>query len=234
MNKILFIDNNRILSDKLSPYLSAESIIIEQSENVDDYMSRIIGGSYSLIAINIQAYTDWITLTVNIRNKSKVPVLILSDTPNSADEITAFRIGADDYVIKTREILSLAARLHALVRRYTLYSEQKKPSRDILTFTGLTIDTMQRVAYKNNSALQLTKTEFNLLCFFAQHKGQTLTKEQIYSNVWNSEYVYDDRNVITHIQRLRHKIEDNPEQPTYIHTVRGFGYQFNYKAICEN
>lgn len=65
MNKILFIDNNRILSDKLSPYLSAESIVIEQSENADDYMSRIIGGSYSLIAINIQAYTDWITLTVN-------------------------------------------------------------------------------------------------------------------------------------------------------------------------
>lgn len=227
MNKILFIDNNRILSDKLSPYLSAESIVIEQSENVDDYMSRIIGGSYSLIAINIQACTDWITLTVNIRNKSKVPVLILSDTPNSADEITAFHIGADDYVIKTREILSLAARLHALVRRYTLYSEQKKPSRDILTFTGLTIDTMQRVAYKNNSALQLTKTEFDLLYLLAVNRGQTLSRDVIFSKLWNGEYIPDDRSINSHIQRLRKKIEDDPDNPKYILTVRKIGYKFN-------
>ena len=227
MNKILFIDNNRILSDKLSPYLSAESIVIEQSENADDYMSRIIGGSYSLIAINIQAYTDWITLTVNIRNKSKVPVLILSDTTNSADEITAFHIGADDYVIKTREILPFAARLHALVRRYTSYSEQKKPSRDILTFTGLTIDTMQRVAYKNNSALQLTKTEFDLLYLLAVNRGQTLSRDVIFSKLWNGEYIPDDRSINSHIQRLRKKIEDDPDNPKYILTVRKIGYKFN-------
>lgn len=227
MNKILFIDNNRILSDKLSPYLSAESIIIEQSENVDDYMSRIIGGSYSLIAINIQAYTDWITLTVNIRNKSKVPVLILSDTPNSADEITAFHIGATIMLLKPVKYYQLAARLHALVRRYTLYSEQKTVSKSIMDFKGLTIDTTQRVAYKNNVDLQLTKTEFDLLYLLAANKGQTLSRDIIFSKLWNGEYIPDDRSINSHIQRLRKKIEDDPDNPKYILTVRKVGYKFN-------
>lgn len=168
-----------------------------------------------------------VTLTVNIRNKSKVPVLILSDTPNSADEITAFHIGADDYVIKTREILSLAARLHALVRRYTLYSEQKTVSKSIMDFKGLTIDTTQRVAYKNNVDLQLTKTEFDLLYLLAANKGQTLSRDIIFSKLWNGEYIPDDRSINSHIQRLRKKIEDDPDNPKYILTVRKVGYKFN-------
>lgn len=227
MNKILFIDNNRILSDKLSACLSADSIIIEQSDEINDCMSRIADNAYSLIVISIPSCKSWITFTVSIRNQSKVPILILSDKENSADEITAFRIGADDFVIKTREILPFAARLHALVRRYISYSEQKKPSKNILNFTGLTIDTTQRVAYKNNSALQLTKTEFDLLYLLAVNKGQTLSRDMIFSKLWNSEYIPDDRSINSHIQRLRKKIEDNPENPEYILTVRKIGYKFN-------
>lgn len=227
MNKILFIDNNKILSDKLSACLSADGIIIEQSDEISDYMSRIADNAYSLIVISISACEGWITFTVSIRNQSKVPIIILSDKKNSTDEITAFRIGADDYVIKTREILSLAARLHALVRRYTLYSEQKTVSKSIMDFKGLTIDITQRVAYKNNVDLQLTKTEFDLLYLLAANKGQTLSRDIIFSKLWNGEYIPDDRSINSHIQRLRKKIEDDPDNPKYILTVRKVGYKFN-------
>lgn len=227
MDKILFIDNNRILSDKLSACLSADSIIIEQTDEISDCMNRIADNAYSLIVISIPACESWITFTVSIRNQSKVPILILSDKENSADEITAFRIGADDFVIRPRDMLTYAMRLQALIRRYTMYTEQKKPSRDILTFTGLTIDAVQHIAYKNDTALQLTKTEFDLLYLLAVHKGQTLTRDAIYSNLWNCDYIHDDRSINSHIQRLRKKIEDEPDNPTYILTVRNVGYRFN-------
>lgn len=227
MNKILFIDNSKSLSEKLSDCLSAEHIIVEQSDAISECMSRIADNAYSLIVISIPACNSWIASTVSIRNKSKVPILILSDKENPADEITAFRIGADDFVIRPRDMLSFAMRLQALVRRYTMYAEPKKLSRDILTFTGLTIDAVQHIAYKNDTALQLTKTEFDLLYLLAVHRGQTLTRDVIYSNLWNCDYMHDDRSINSHIQRLRKKIEDEPDNPTYILTVRNVGYRFN-------
>ena len=70
-----------------------------------------------------------------------------------------------------------------------------------------------------------------MLFYFAENQGITLTKEQIYENVWNNEYAVGDRNIITHIQRLRNKIEDNPENPQYVHTIRGIGYKFQYQEL---
>ena len=86
---------------------------------------------------------------------------------------------------------------------------------------------MQRVAYKNNSALQLTKTEFDLLYLLAVNRGQTLSRDVIFSKLWNGEYIPDDRSINSHIQRLRKKIEDDPDNPKYILTVRKIGYKFN-------
>jgi DNA-binding response OmpR family regulator len=227
MDKILFIDNNRILSDKLSACLADQSIIVEQATEMSDCINQIADNMYSLIVISISACEGWITFTVSIRNQTKVPVLILSDKENSVDEITAFRIGADDFVVRPRDITAFAQRLYALIRRYTVYAEQKKPSKEILHFTGLTIDAVQRIAYKNNTAVQLTKTEFDLLYLLAVHQGQTLTRDVIYSNLWNCDYIHDDRSINSHIQRLRKKIEDEPDNPVYILTVRNVGYRFN-------
>ena len=83
--------------------------------------------------------------------------------------------------------------------------------------------------YKQNDKIPLTKTEYDMLVCFIKNKGITLTKDQIYEKVWNNEYVVGDRNIITHIRRLRTKIEDDPENPRYIHTVRGLGYKFIYQ-----
>ena len=176
MNKILFIDNNKILSDKLSPYLSAEKIIIDQSDSITDSMSRILNGSYCLILISVSACHEWIPAVVNIRNSSTVPILVLADEINNADAITAFRIGADVYTVKSREVLPIAMQITALARRYTEYSESKTNPKNILELGRLTIDAGQRAVYKDNSEIPLTKTEFDLLYLLAVNRGQTLSR----------------------------------------------------------
>lgn len=229
MNKILFIDNNRILSDKLSPYLSTDKIIIEQSDSILDSMSRILSGSYCLILINISACQDWTQFITDIRKSSKIPIIAVSGKINIYDEIAALRIGADDFISTTLEPFELAAHIQAWIRRYTQYSVPEVQNSNIHEYKELVINLSGRTVFRNGKEIALTKTEFNILDLFVRHNGQTLTKEQIYSGVWNGEYIYDDRNIITHIQRLRHKIEDDPENPKYIHTVRGIGYQFHYQ-----
>ena len=226
MNKILFIDNNRILSDKLSPYLSADNIIIEQSDSITDSMSRVLSGSYYLIIVHISACQEWISAVVNIRDNSNIPILILADVLNTVDAITAFRIGVDDFIVRPYDVLIFSLRIQAIMRRYVIYSEPQKPKSDILNFKGLTIDAIQRVVYKKDVLLQLTKTEFDLLYLLASHRGQTFTRDMIYNHLWNGEYMQDDRTITSHIQRIRKKIEDTPERPYYIQTVWNVGYRF--------
>ena len=231
MHKVLFVGSNRLLTEKLYDCLSVEHIIVEQSNAISECMSRIADNAYSLIVISIPACNNWITFTVNIRNQSKVPILILSDSENTADEITAFRIGADDFIVRPRDVLTFSLRIQALIRRYTIYTEPQKPTRDILTFKGLTIDAVQRIVYKNDNPLQLTKTEFDLLYLLASHRGQTFTRDMIYNSLWNGEYIQDDRSINSHIQRLRKKIEDKPDKPYYIQTVWNVGYKFNKELV---
>ena len=226
LRKILFIDDNNILSDKLSPYFSADEIIIQQSDSVANSMSRILSGSYCLIIIHISACFEWISSIVNIRGSSNVPIIILADALNNVDAITAFRIGVDDFIARPCDMLIFSLRIKAIMRRYTIYTELQETMPDILTFRGLTIDVVQRSVYKNNNLLQLTKTEFDLLYLLASHRGQTFTRNMIYNSLWNGEYIQDDRNITSHIQRLRKKIEDTPERPYYIQTVWNVGYKF--------
>ena len=183
MNKILFIDNNRILSDKLSPYLSADNIIIEQSDSITDSMSRILSDSYYLIIVHISVCQEWISAVVNIRDNSNIPILILADVLNTVDAITAFHIGVDDFIVRPYDVLIFSLRIQAIMRRYIIYSEPQELKADILNFKGLTIDAVQRVVYKKDVLLQLTKTEFDLLYLLASHRGQTFTRDMIYNHL---------------------------------------------------
>lgn len=94
----------------------------------------------------------------------------------------------------------------------------------------MTIDKINRVVTLNDSTVELTGKEFDLLSFLASNKGRVFTKKQIYTQVWYNEYAFDDSNIMSFISKLRKKIEPDPEQPFYIQTVRGVGYRFNKEA----
>lgn len=224
MYKILCIDDNSMFSDELSAYLALENTSIDCYSYINSCINYIESGFYSLLIICIDKIIEWQQLIIATRKISNIPIAIIAGNKTSCNEITAFNIGADDFIIKPFEPLVLVSRLQALIRRYIQYSCNIEIENEIIRFQNLIIDVSRRQVLKDDKEISLTKTEFNLLYYFAKHNGQTLTKEQIYMNVWNGEYVVDDRNIITHIQRLRQKIEDDSE---YIHTIRGVGYRFS-------
>ena len=131
---------------------------------------------------------------------------------------------------KPFSINELMARVNSLVRRYTTLNQTAEVSTDIITLQGMTIDKNNRVVTVNGTMLELTGKEFDLLFFLATNKGRVFTKKQIYTQVWDDEYAFDDSNIMSFISKLRKKIEPDPEHPVYIQTVRGVGYRFNKEA----
>lgn len=151
----------------------------------------------------------------------------MDEERNLADAVTAFRIGADDYIVRSTEMLGITLHIEAMIRRYIMLCDSESKRGRNMIFNNLKIDEINRTAWKNNKELELMKTEFELLHFMARHKGQILSREQLCEGLWSNEYIVDDKSIITHIHRLRMKIEDNPSDPQYILTVRGNGYRFN-------
>jgi DNA-binding response OmpR family regulator len=141
------------------------------------------------------------------------------------DKVTGLRLGADDYLTKPFSINELMARVQSLIRRYTTFNQTATP--DILSFKGLLIDKGDRTVKSDGDSVELTGKEFDLLLFLASSKGRVFTKKQIYTQVWNDEYAFDDNNIMSFISKLRKKIEPDPESPIYILTVRGVGYRFS-------
>ena len=120
------------------------------------------------------------------------------------------------------------ARIQSLIRRYTIFNQAATP--DILRFKTLTIDKEYRTVEVDGNLTPLTGKEFDLLLFLASNRGRVFTKKQIYTQVWNEDYAFDDSNIMSFISKLRKKIEPDPDSPIYILTVRGVGYRFSGEA----
>jgi DNA-binding response OmpR family regulator len=159
-----------------------------------------------------------------IRNRSIVPIVIVTAQMDTVDLVAGLEAGADDYVTKPVVIKELAARIRALLRRVQL--QEAAPPKSVV-FGDLEIRREQGVVLKKGEQLALTKTEFLLLCEFAEHADMVLSRDQLLERVWGYDYLGDSRLVDAHVRRLRVKVEDQPEEPTLILTVRGIGYRLH-------
>lgn len=119
------------------------------------------------------------------------------------------------------------ARVLSLIRRYTTLNTGSGEEPNRLSFQGLMIDMDTRIVTARNEKIELHAKEFNILCYLAKNQGKILTKQQIYEEVWQEQYAYDDNNIMGYISKLRRSIEPDPNNPTYIQTVKGVGYRFN-------
>lgn len=122
------------------------------------------------------------------------------------------------------------ARVNSLIRRFTALNPASAVETDCLKLKDMVIDKENRIVSVRNIPVDLTSKEFDLLFFLASNKGRVFTKKQIYTQVWEEEYAFDDNNIMSFISKLRKKIEPDPEHPFYILTVRGVGYRFNKEA----
>ena len=161
-----------------------------------------------------------------LRQHSIVPIIMVTAQTDTHDLVAGLEAGADDYVTKPVVAKELAARIRAALRRTQLVEPTSAGGGVHIHRLGdVELDRQLNVVTKNGIELSLTKTEFNLLCEFADHPGMVMSRDQLLERVWGYEYLGDSRLVDAHIRRLRVKIEDQPMNPTIIQTVHGMGYK---------
>jgi DNA-binding response OmpR family regulator len=169
-----------------------------------------------------------------LRKEMTVPILMLTARDDEIDRVVGLEVGADDYLTKPFSMRELMARVKAQLRRTGMVRDEmaklKTPDanapHEVLTFNNLNINLTRREVLLDDQVLALKPQEYDLLLFFAQHKGQMLSREFILERVWGWDYVGDSRTVDVHVRWLRQKIEQDAAEPVRIVTVRGGGYRF--------
>ena len=229
MNKVLIIDDDKELCALMKKCIEQEKLSavtvyngIEGVRLIDENKD-----SYSLIILDVMLPDiDGFQILQKIRDTSNIPVLMLTAKSNEEDKVFGLRLGADDYLTKPFGINELMARVNSLIRRYTTLNPFTVDI-DSISLKDMVIDKLNRTVTVKDIPVSLTGKEFDLLLFLASNKGRVFTKKQIYSQVWEEEYAFDDSNIMSFISKLRKKIEPDPDHPFYILTVRGVGYRFN-------
>lgn len=229
MNRVLVIDDDKELCALMKKCIEQENLSavtvyngIEGVRLIDENKD-----SYSLIILDVMLPDiDGFQILQKIRDTSNIPVLMLTAKSNEEDKVFGLRLGADDYLTKPFGINELMARVNSLIRRYTTLNPSTADT-DYISLKDMVIDKLNRTVSVKDIPVSLTGKEFDLLLFLASNKGRVFTKKQIYSQVWEEEYAFDDSNIMSFISKLRKKIEPDPDHPFYILTVRGVGYRFN-------
>lgn len=166
---------------------------------------------------------DGFEICRRVREKSQVPIIMLTAREEESDKILGLELGADDYVTKPFSNRELIARIKANMRRF---SAAEVPQEKTDAGVGLSISEEDTAAYKDGKPIDLSVREFDILSYLAAEPGRVVSREELMEKVWGFEYYGDLRAVDVAIRRLREKIEDEPAQPKYIITTRGLGYYF--------
>jgi len=167
---------------------------------------------------------DGFSLTRSLRDRSEVPIILLTSRREESDRIAGLEMGADDYVVKPFSPQELVSRVRAVLRRI---SKDEKNSPDApITFPDLSMDPQTRFVSANGKEIPLTAKEFDMLYHLARHPRQVFSRDQLLDKIWGLSDYIDPSTVTVHIRRLREKIETDPANPTHLQTVWGVGYKF--------
>ncbi len=168
---------------------------------------------------------DGLSLTRWLRDRSNLPIIMLTARREEIDRIAGLEMGADDYIVKPFSPQELVSRVRAVMRRLGREQPEVEFER-ALSFNGLVIDPLSRTVTVDHSSVELTAKEFDMLYLLAQHPKQVFTREQLLERVWGGAQYIDPGTVTVHVRRLREKIEPDPSNPTRLLTVWGVGYKF--------
>ncbi|MFA9463079.1 MAG: response regulator transcription factor [Velocimicrobium sp.] len=227
-NNILIIDDDIELCQLLKKCVEREDLTADFAHTGTDGLKRIAQHNYHLIVLDVMLPgMDGFQVLQKIREISAVPVLMLTAKTASADKVNSLRSGADDYLTKPFDVEEFIARVLSLIRRYTTLNNGSSEKTNRLSFQNLIIDQDTRIVHIENGQVELHAKEFDILCYLAKNQGRILTKQQIYEEIWQESYAYDDSNIMGYISKLRKQIEPDPNNPTYIQTVKGVGYRFS-------
>ncbi len=223
MKSILVVDDEQTIREVVRRYLERDGFRVTEAE--DGYMAldAIETEPPDLIVLDLMLPgVDGLTITRHLRDRQRIPIVILTAKGELNDRIRGLDLGADDYVTKPFSPQELVSRVRAVLRR----ADPEAMPTQVLEFGELKLDPMARSVTRGGAEIQLTTTEFDLLWFLASHARQVFSRSQLLDHVWGYEYYGDASTVTVHISRLREKIEPDQDKPRHILTVWGVGYKF--------
>ncbi|RKD27951.1 DNA-binding response regulator, OmpR family, contains REC and winged-helix (wHTH) domain [Caminicella sporogenes DSM 14501] len=226
--KLLIVDDEDIILKGLRYSLNQEGYEIDTAMDGIQAYEKAMQNDYDLIILDLMLpQMDGLEVCRKIREKSMVPIIILTAKGEDTSKVLGLEYGADDYLTKPFNILELKARIKAIFRRVNI--NESKIQSSILKIDDFTINTLGRKVSLNGKEINLTAKEFDLLLLLATNPGKIYSREELLEIIWGYEYFGDVRTVDVHIRRLREKIEQNSSQPEYILTKWGVGYYFRNK-----
>ena len=225
-SRLLIVEDDDRIRSSLRLALSDEGYAVDAVENAELGLDRFQAEPPDLVLVDVMLPgMSGLDLCHKIRQVSAIPIVVVTARDDSHDVVAGLEAGADDYVTKPFVFKELAARIRALLRRTQgLLADEHGAA---LEFGELAINVEEGTVKRAGDALDLTRTEFLLLCTLVENQRRILSRDQLLANVWGYDYFGDARIVDAHIRRLRKKLEIDPGKPDYVITVRGLGYKFD-------
>lgn len=225
MKRIFFVEDDLSLINGLSFAIKKQGYEIDIARTSLEADKLWLNGKYDLVILDVSLPDgSGYDLCKKIRQTSKVPIIFLTAADEETDIIMGLDIGGDDYITKPFKLAVFLSRVNALLRRSDNFNQADTE----LNSNAITIQLLRHEVYKNGVLIDLTASEYKLLCLFMENPNIVLSAEQILSRLWDCEENYIDNSTLTvYIRRLRTKIEDDPGDPQKIVTVRRIGYKWN-------
>ncbi len=225
MPRLLLVDDDRFLLRAVEKLLIQEGYFCQTAGTAEEARRHLTGSPFDMLILDVNLPDqDGFTLCRQIRSRHYMPILILTAREESADKVIGLEVGGDDYLTKPFAPRELVARVRAHLRRATEYSlTGGKPDR--IAVGGLVVDSDSRDAFRNGQRVHLTEREFELLHLLARHREKALASDWIFENIWGFDAEMGVKTLAVYVRRLRLKIEDDPDKPRLLLTVRGFGYK---------
>lgn len=227
MYNILVCDDDKEIVRAIEIYLKGEKYNVFKAYNGQEAIDILAKEEIHLLLIDVMMpVLDGIRATLKIREKSGVPIIILSAKSEDNDKILGLNIGADDYIVKPFNPMELLARVKAQLRRYTVFGSDQRSAEDNTYSAGdLVINDDIKEVTVMGEPVKLTPIEYNILKFLVKNKGKVFSSKDIYENIWKEEALAADNTVAVHISHIREKIEINPKESRYLKVVWGVGYK---------
>ena len=223
--RILVVEDEKEIANAIEIYLQTQNYEIIKVQNGKEALEVFDKVKVDLVLMDLMMpVMDGIQATLKIREKSVVPIIMLTAKSEDTDKIWGLNIGADDYITKPFNPMELLARVNSNLRRSINYAEQIQDDSDII-MGGIKLEQDSRQVYVDGSAVRLTPREYGILELLMRHAGRVFSIEEIYEKVWD-EPAYNAETVTVHIRKIREKIEINPREPKYVKVVWGIGYKF--------
>jgi two-component system, OmpR family, alkaline phosphatase synthesis response regulator PhoP len=222
---VLFVEDEEALQMTVGDRLRKEGYEVEPAANGDEGLEKATRLPFDLIILDVMLPgKSGFDVCREIREAGLItPVLMLTARGQTSDKVNGLKIGADDYVTKPFNMLELMARVEALLRRAPF-----RPAEQIhgFDFGSIHVDLAGTEATRDGAPVNLSAREFQLLRYLLEHRGKTISREELLKQVWGYSADMYTRTVDVHIASLRQKLEDDPKQPKFILTVQGLGYKF--------